>query len=431
MMVIRRDKWLNCLLEKRGNGQIKVVTGVRRCGKSFLLFKLFRDKLLEIGVPEKHIITVALDDDVFAKFCDVDLLSDYLRSRITDSREIFYVLLDEVQFAISREELKNHDKPVRLYALLNGLLRLGNVEIYVTGSNSKLLSKDVLTEFRGRGDNVELSPLSFREFSDYVQQDMVSAFEDFAIYGGLPAVLLQKSEEDKVRYLRQLLEEVYFKDIAERYDLKRSDVTDALTDVLCSSVGSLTNVSKLVRTIESNMRIKVSDPTISAYLEHLTDVFLFRRAKRFDVKGKRYFEYPSKFYCVDTGLRNVKLNMRQNEETHLMENILFNELVSRGFSVDVGVVNLQEKQESGHRSTNPFEIDFVVNKGSKKFYIQSALNLESPDKARQELRPLLATKDFFKKIVVTKSLAKPWYDDNGILRVGLYDFLLDEAILEY
>ncbi len=428
-MYIKRDRYLNKLVDRMGNGQIKIITGLRRCGKSFLLFNIFCEYLKAQGISDDQIIAIALDNDMNEKYKDPKELSSFVRSRIIDESKTYYILLDEVQYAISKEELRNPDIPVKLYSVLNGLLRLKNVDIYVTGSNSKMLSRDVMTEFRGRGDVIELFPLTFREYYDFTGGEKSDAFEEYALYGGMPLVLSKNTDDEKFKYLSDLFNEVYFKDIIERYHIELPNVLSELTDDLCSSVGSLTNSKKIANTLKSVKNIKVNSETISSYLEYLTDSFLFRCAKRYDVKGKRYFEYPSKYYCVDIGLRNIRLNLRQQEETHIMENVIYNELVVRGYSVDVGVVKTEEINDQGIRSQKTLEIDFVVNRGAKKYYIQSALTLPDEDKTKQELRPLLSVKDYFKKIVITKTSMKPWTDDMGVVHLGLYDFLLDEDSL--
>ena len=377
------------------NGLIKVITGIRRCGKSFLLFNLFHDYLIENGIEEKQIISIALDDDLFVNYRDPDKLSKYIRGKIVNS-DMYYILIDEVQYAITNDELKNPEN-IKLYNVLNGLMRLRNVDIYVTGSNSKMLTKDVMTAFRGRGDEVN--------------------------------VLTKNSDAEKVNYLQVLFTEVYFKDIAERYDIELPDVLSELTDDLCSSVGSLTNANKISNTLRTVKNIKVSSTTVSNYLNYLIESFLFSNAKRYDIKGKKYFEYPSKYYCTDIGLRNARLNFRQQEETHIMENIIYNELLCREYSVDVGVVEIVETH-AGKRTKTQCEIDFVVNRGLKKYYIQSALSVSERVKLETELRPLKNTKDFFKKIIITKTSMRPWTDDDGILHLGLYEFLLNENSLE-
>lgn len=426
--IIKRDEYLKRIIDRKENGLIKVITGIRRCGKSFLLFNLFYDYLIQSGVKEEQIIRIALDDDTFEKYRDSDELSKYIRGKIVNS-DMYYILIDEVQYAITKDELKDPEN-IRLYNVLNGLMRLRNVDIYVTGSNSKMLTKDVLTAFRGRGDEIKIYPISFKEFYSLEGGDKSDAYEEYALYGGMPLVLSKKNDVEKMRYLQNLFTEVYFKDIEERYDIEMPDVLSELTDDLCSSVGSLTNASKIAKTLQSVKSIKVSSTTISRYLNYLIESFLFSNAKRYDVKGKKYFEYPSKYYCTDIGLRNARLNFRQQEETHIMENIIYNELLCREYSVDVGVVEIVETN-AGERTKKQCEIDFVVNKGSKKYYIQSALNVSDASKLETELRPLKNTKDFFKKIIVSKTSMRHWTDDDGILHVGLYEFLLNENSLDF
>lgn len=424
---IKRDSYLQKIIDRKENGLIKVITGIRRCGKSFLLFNLFYDYLIGSGVKPEQIITIVLDDDQFLQYRDPAVLSEYIRSKIIGS-ETYYILIDEVQYAITKEELKNPES-IRLYNVLNGLMRLRNVDIYVTGSNSKMLTKDVLTVFRGRGDEIRVYPISFREYYSSVGGDKSEAYEEYALYGGMPLVLSRKTDADKMAYLQSLFTEVYFKDIAERYDIALTDVLTELTDDLCSAIGSLTNASKIANTLRTVKGVSVSSTTISNYLGYLTESFLFSNAKRYDVKGKKYFEYPSKFYCTDIGLRNARLNFRQQEETHIMENIIYNELLCRGYSVDVGVIEIREK--NGEKKVRKqCEIDFVVNHGAKKYYIQSALSVSDPEKMETELRPLKNTKDFFKKIIISKSSMKPWTDEDGILHLGLYEFLLNENALD-
>lgn len=426
--IIKRDEYLKRIIDRKENGLVKVITGIRRCGKSFLLFNLFYDYLIQSGVKEEQIIRIALDDDTFEKYRDSDELSKYIRGKIVNS-DMYYILIDEVQYAITKDELKNPEN-IRLYNVLNGLMRLRNVDIYVTGSNSKMLTKDVLTAFRGRGDEIKIYPISFKEYYSLEGGDKSDAYEEYALYGGMPLVLSKKNDVEKMRYLQNLFTEVYFKDIEERYDIEMPDVLSELTDDLCSSVGSLTNASKIAKTLQSVKNIKASSTTISRYLNYLIESFLFSNAKRYDVKGKKYFEYPSKYYCTDIGLRNARLNFRQQEETHIMENIIYNELLCREYSVDVGVVEIVETN-AGERTKKQCEIDFVVNKGSKKYYIQSALNVSDASKLETELRPLKNTKDFFKKIIVSKTSMRHWTDDDGILHVGLYEFLLNENSLDF
>ncbi len=426
---IKRDFYLNKLISSKENGLIKVITGVRRCGKSYLLFNLYYDYLISQGINDENIIKIPLDDDDYEEYRDPKNLSKYIKSKIINKDQKYYVFIDEVQYAIKKSELKS-DKPIPLYGVLNGLLRLPNVDIYVTGSNSKLLSKDVMTEFRGRGDEVKIYPLSFKEIYEHIGGDKSEVFEEYARYGGLPLVLSKKSPRAKAKYLSDLFKEVYFKDILERYTVELPEVLSLLTDNLCSSIGSLTNSSKLSRTIKSTKNVSVPSNTISTYLDYLEESFLFTQSKRYDVKGKKYFSFPSKYYCVDMGLRNARINFRQQEESHIMENIIFNELISRGYMVDIGIVEIYPT-DNGKKKQTTCEIDFIASDGINKFYIQSALNIDDESKEKIELRPLLATKDSFKKIIVTKSRMLPWQDDNGIWHIGLFDFLLDSNYLSF
>lgn len=416
------------MINRKENGLIKVITGIRRCGKSYLLFDMYYDYLLSQGVSEQNVVKISLEDDENEELRDSKKLAGYIRDRLKNNGDMHYVFIDEVQYAIKKEDLKS-DKPLPLYGVLNGLMKEPNVDVYVTGSNSKLLSKDVMTEFRGRGDEVRIYPLTFKEYYDYVGGDKADAFEDYALYGGPPLVLSKKTQRDKAKYLSDLFKEVYFKDIEERYNIAMPEVMEVLTDDLCSSIGSLTNSLKIANTLKSVRNIDVNSQTISAYLNYLEESFLFNEAKRFDVKGKKYFSYPSKFYCTDMGLRNARLNFRQQEETHIMENIIYNELLARGYSVDVGVVQIAAVGADGKQHQTQCEIDFVVNDGMNKYYIQSALNIDDKNKEKTELRPLLSTRDYFKKVVISKTRMKPWVDDNGIFHIGLYDFLLDKDCL--
>ena len=423
MKTIQRDSYLQELIKRKENGMIKVITGIRRCGKSYLLFELYRNYLLSIGVKEENIITLALDSVQNAPYRDPMKLSEYVTSKVADKSQMYYVFIDEIQYAIKKEELKS-EEPLPLYGVLNGFLHLGNVDVYVTGSNSKLLSKDVMTEFRGRGDEVRVFPLTFKEYYDFVGGDKTEAFEEYALYGGLPFTLSLPDARGKMKYLTDLFKETYFKDIEERYTIELPEVMKMLTDDLCSSVGSLVNSNKIANTLQTVRKTKVNSETISKYLEYLEEAFLFCHASRYDVKGKRYFSYPSKYYCTDMGLRNARLNFRQDEETHAMENIIFNELIARGYAVDVGVVEVSEEGKK-----KQCEIDFVVNLGPERYYIQSAYRLGDEEKINTERRPLLATKDFFKKIIITDSRRKASYDDKGVIYMGLYDFLLDKNSL--
>lgn len=429
-MLIKRDRYLRQLIGKQWNGRIKILTGIRRCGKSTVLFEIFLQYLLNQKMDRGHIITLALDDDKNKQYRNPEELSKYIRSKCVHPEEKYYVLLDEIQYAIFKEELHNPDTPVRLYSVLNGLLHMKNIDVYVTGSNSKLLSRDVSTEFRGRGDTIHIYPLSFTEYYEASGMDKEDAYAEYAMYGGMPYLLNLNTDDEKYDYLDNLFEEIYFKDIEERYAIRLPGVLRDLTSSLCSSVGSLTNASKIAKAVNSMKNVKTDSETISQYLSYLADSFLFSKAERYDVKGKRYFEYPAKFYCTDIGLRNVRLGLRQQEPTHIMENILYNELLVRGYAVDVGVVEAVDRNAEGKRTQKSLEIDFIARKGSKKYYIQSAFSMEDVEKQKMELRPLLAVEDFFKKIVVSKTYGKSWTDDRGILRIGLLDFLMDENSLD-
>lgn len=428
--MVSRKTYLDQLIRKQWNGRIKIITGIRRSGKSTLLFEIYRDYLMNAGVSGEEIITMALDDDTYAKFREPSNISCYVREKCSDPKKKYYVFIDEIQFAISKEELAKKDEPIRLYSVLNGFLKLKNIDVYVTGSNSKLLSKDILTEFRGRGDMIHVYPLSFSEYYNAKRIDKTEAYNEYVMYGGMPYLLKLDSDQDKYEYLESLFDEIYFKDIEERYNVMLPDVLRNLTSSICSSVGSLTNASKIARTVSTAKGKQVDSETVSLYLAYLQDSFLFSRAYRYDVKGKRFFDYPSKYYCADVGLRNVRLGLRQQEETHIMENIIYNELLYRGYSVDVGVVEVVEKVPEGKWAKKTLEIDFIAKKGTEKYYIQSALSMDDPDKQKAEIKSLKAVKDSFKKIVVSKSYGKSWIDEDGILRINIIDFLLDSESLK-
>lgn len=424
-MVIKRDIYLNRLIERRENGMIKVVTGIRRCGKSFLLFKLYYEYLIQSGVDSSRIIQIPLDDDDFDELRESKKLSSYIKDKITSDasseEKWWYVFLDEVQLC------KNFE------AVLNGLNRRENVDIYVTGSNSKFLSSDIITEFRGRGDEVRVYPLSFSEYysayKEIVQEDKDLAWEDYYTYGGLPLILNRKSDESKASYLSNLCKELYLKDIEKRYNLNGDNIMPDLLNVLASSVGSFNNPNKIANTFNSK-GIKVSDKTIGSYISYLLDAFFISKAERYDIKGRRYIDSPFKFYFTDIGLRNAQLNFRQQEESHIMENIAFNELIARGYDVDVGIVEYNHKNSQGKNIRSQLEIDFVANKGSLRYYIQSALNIDSEEKRDQETNSLKRVPDSFRKIVVVRDDIIPWHDDNGILYIGIEQFLLDEKAID-
>lgn len=429
-MEIKRNTYLNELIQYMWDGQIKVITGIRRCGKSFLLRRLFKKHLLESGVAEGQIIEIELDLARDIKYRNPLELAGYVRGRVEGKDERFYLFIDEIQMSDEVNNPYNPDgKKITFYDALNDLRELENIDIYVTGSNSKMLSSDILTEFRGRSDEIRVHPLSFAEFYSAVGGDKEDAFDEYAFYGGMPFVLSRPNDTAKMKYLESLFNEVYIKDIVERMGIKHENVLKQVLDLICSSIGSLTNPKKISDTIRSTTNTTVSQNTISSYIGHLEDAFLISESKRFDVKGKAYFDYPYKFYCEDIGLRNERIGFRQQEMTHIMENIIYNELIVRGFSVDVGVVYSREKNSSGNYSKTAREIDFVAVKGNRKVYVQSAFALPDEEKAAQELKPLSLTGDSFPKVIIRKDIRKRWYDDSGVLNIGLIDFLLDmEAV---
>ncbi|MCH5193693.1 MAG: ATP-binding protein [Oscillospiraceae bacterium] len=429
-MEIKRDSYLQQLIDFMWDGQVKVITGIRRCGKSFLLRTLFKKYLLENGVSDKQIITIELDLTRDIKYRDPLELSAYVRSRTEGKNEQFYLFIDEIQMSDTVKNPYNpQGKEITFYDALNDLRELDNLDVYVTGSNSKMLSSDILTEFRGRSDEIRVHPLSFAEYYSAVGGDREDAFENYAFYGGMPLIISRPNDKAKMSYLTSLFSEVYLKDIAERKSIEHGDVLEQILDILCSSIGSLTNPTRLRNTLASKTGINVSAVTVASYIKHLEDAFLFSESKRYDVKGKSYFEYPYKFYCEDVGLRNARIGFRQQEMTHIMENIIYNELIVRGFSVDIGVVFSREKNTNGSSVRIPREIDFVVTDGNKKAYIQSAFALPDEEKEAQELKPFSLTGDSFPKIIVRKDIRKRWYDESGILNIGLTDFLLDSTVI--
>ena len=424
MMIVNRDIYLKKLINKKDNGLIKVITGIRRCGKSYLLFNIFYNYLLSVGIKKENIISLSLDDDRYRVYRNPDNLSEYLYSKIQNNCEKYYIFLDEIQFAISKEELKGNE-PIRIYGILNGLLRLNNVDIYVTGSNSKFLSSDIMTEFRGRGDEIRVYPLSFLEFySSNVFEDKYEAWKEYSTYGGLPLLLSKKNDEEKSQYLKDLFANTYLKDVIERNELKGDVVMDTIVNVLSSSVGSLTNPNNLANTFVSN-KIKTSDITISKYIEHLIDAFIINKAKRYDIKGRKYINSPFKYYFTDIGLRNCRLNFSQQEQTHIMENIIYNELIIRGYNVDVGIVEHVIRNQEGKQKIVQYEVDFVCNEGNNRYYIQSAFSIPDQNKMNQETNSLDRIKDSFKKIIITQDIIKPWRNEKGYLIINILDFLLN------
>lgn len=412
MLRINREIYLNQLVNKQNNGLVKIITGIRRCGKSFLLDPIFKEYLISEGVSENHIIKIDLDERRNNKYQDPDVLDEYIRSLIVDE-ETYYLLLDEVQKVDDFE------------SVLNGFLHIRNLDIYVTGSNSKFLSSDIITEFRGRGDEIRVFPLSFSEYYSVFKGEKDEAWDEYITYGGLPKIVSINGENEKAKYLKQLFEKTYLSDIVERNNIQRIDIIDSILNILSSSIGSLTNPYKLLKTFQSNGVKDLSINTISSYLKYLQDSFLINKAERYDIKGKKYIQSPFKFYFSDIGLRNARLNFRQQEETHIMENVIYNELLIRGYNVDVGVVNIREGD-----AKKQIEVDFVCNQFNKKYYIQSALSLPTHEKTVQEERPLLNIQDNFKKIIIVKDSKKAWITEEGILVIGIFEFLLNKNSLD-
>ena len=415
-MEIKRDSYLNKLIRKKNNGLIKIVTGVRRCGKSYLLFNLFHNHLLEEGVDEEHIIEVALDDRSNKELRNPDNMLKFVKERIVD-KETYYIILDEVQILDEFEDV------------LNSFLHIRNADIYVTGSNSKFLSSDLITEFRGRGDEIRIYTLSFREFVSVYDGSLDEAWDEYFNYGGLPLILSMETVEDKIEYLTSLFQKVYLSDIVERNKVRNKDELDELVDILASAIGSLTNPSKLAKTFKSVKGKAISDKTLKNYIDYLIDAFMISKAERFDIKGKRYIGSPAKYYFEDIGLRNARLNFRQVEITHIMENIIYNELRIRGYKVDVGLVEHYSTGKDGKRQKKQLEVDFVATKGSEKYYIQSAFDMNNEEKIAQEQRSLVNISDSFKKIIIVADNIKVRRNEEGITTIGLRNFLLDENSL--
>ena len=417
-MEIKRDRYLNTLISKEHNGLIKVITGMRRCGKSYLLFTLFKEHLLSEGVAEDHIIEIAFDAFENRKYRDPDVLYPYLKEQIKDDA-MYYVLLDEIQLLGEFE------------SILNSLIRMKNVDVYVTGSNARFLSKDVITEFRGRGDEVHMHPLSFAEFMSVYQGTKQDGWNEYMLYGGIPLVLEFTTPDQKIAFLKSLFEETYISDIVGRYHIRNKAELEDLLNILSSAIGSLTNPEKLSATFQTVKKKKISTSTLRRYIDYLCDSFLIDSAIRYDVKGKKYIDTPVKYYFTDMGLRNARLNFRQIEETHSMENIIFNELKMRGFNVDVGVIVQYETNGKGNGTRKQLEIDFVCNQSSKRYYIQSAYAIPDQAKMEQEQRSLMLTGDFFKRLIITKDTPAPYYNESGVLIMSVYDFLLNQNSLEY
>ena len=430
-MEIKRDLYLNKLISLKHNGLIKVITGIRRCGKSYLLNEIFYNHLLESGIDENHIIRFAFDsgddlDSIGESIIEIEKenrkvnpekFMAFVRSKVTDS-EMYYLLLDEVQMLDCFE------------TVLNGYLRRKNMDVYVTGSNAKFLSKDIITEFAGRGDEIHMYPLSFSEFMTVYKGNKYDALSEYMLYGGIPLVVLRDGRENKASALENLFSEIYVRDIQKRNSVRNIGELEDLLNIISSAIGSLTNPEKLRKTFKSVKNSKITSATIKKYLDYLEDSFLIEAAQRYDIKGKAYIETPKKYYFSDLGLRNARINFRQFEQTHTMENVIYNELKMRGYKVDVGVVQVSERDKSGRSVRKQLEVDFVCNMGSARYYIQSAFAIPDEQKRAQEIRPFKKINDSFKKIIITKDIVPPYYDENGILTMSIYDFLLDYSSLE-
>ena len=427
-----RKQYMDQLIRKKDNGRIKIITGLRRSGKSYLLFNLYRKYLLESGVGEDQIVGLALDEIDNAKYRNPFELNIFVKERIADRNKRYYVFIDEIQFV---NEVKNPyvDDPGEKLTFIDvvlGLMKIPNADIYVTGSNSKMLSSDILTQFRDRGDEIRVNPLSFAEVYENYRGDKRDAWRDYYTYGGMPLVWEMETHEEKSKYLRDLFSRTYIKDVLERHQIKNdAEVLEILLNVLASGIGSLTNPSRLSNTFESELKIRIAPDTIEAYIGYFLEAFLIQKAERYDVKGRKYIKTPVKYYYSDPGLRNARLGFRQLEETHLMENVLYNDLIRRGFDVDVGVVVQNTRDDSGKNIRKQLEVDFVVNRGDERYYIQSALTVADPEKRDQEIASLIRIPDSFRKIVVVKDYMKPWKDDHGIQYVGIEDFLLNEDVI--
>ncbi len=436
-MIIERAEYVEQLMAKRWNGKVKIITGIRRSGKSYLLSTLFKNHLIAQGVRKEDFVEVALDRKAHIGYRNPNLLYDYIMERTKDLDRKFYVLIDEIQlsYKVKNDEVDEALVPeedrdmlyTTFYDILNDLIARPNLDVYVTGSNSKMLSKDIVTNFRDRGSEIKVYPLSFAEYLSVSGLEKADALEEYMMYGGMPSAVLEPDEKEKRRYLQGLFSNVYIKDIVERYHLRDENLLGAVIDSLSSSIGSLTNPSKLSNTAGSLLGNKPSHNTIKTYLDYMEDAFLFQSAKRWDVKGRKYFDSPQKYYAMDLGLRNARLNFRQQERSHLMENMIYNELIRRGYSVDVGIVEHVRIVE-GQRKFSQHEIDFVVNIGNNKVYIQSALNVDTPEKREQETFSLRNTGDFFRKLVVLDGSQKPWSDEDGVLYVGVIPFLSEDIL---
>ena len=428
-----REQYLKEIVSKKDNGRIKIITGLRRSGKSVLLFQLYREWLLGEGVKEDQIIALALDILENARYRNPLELDKYVRDHMVDPKKRYYIFIDEIQFVseIQNPYVDNEDAKITFIDVILGFMHMDNADVYVTGSNSKMLSSDILTQFRDRGDEIRVYPLSFAEFYNEYEGDKRGAWQDYYTYGGMPLATLLESHEEKSRYLKDLFDRTYIKDVLERHEIKNdTEVLDILLDVLASGIGSLTNPSKLANMFKSERQIGIGSETIEKYIGYFEESFLIEKAVRYDVKGRKYIGTPAKYYYTDLGLRNARLGFRQLEETHIMENVLYNDLIRRGMNVDVGVVEYNTKDADGKKIRKQLEVDFVVNQGGKRFYIQSALSIADPDKKEQEIESLKRIPDSFSKMVVVRDYLKPWQDENGITYVGIEQFLLNEELLK-
>jgi hypothetical protein len=432
-MELERKEYLQKLIEKKDNGRVKIITGIRRCGKSYLLFELYTRYLRENGIAEDQIIGLALDEAINAKYRNPIELDQFIRERIQDRSKRYYILIDEIQFVaeIQNPYIDDPSEKITFIDVVLGIMKMKNADVYITGSNSKMLSSDILTQFRDRGDEIRVYPLSFAEFYEVYKGDKHNAWTDYCTYGGMPVTLTLHSHEEKSQYLRDLFIRTYLKDVIERHAIQNdTEILEDLLNIVASSIGSLTNPTKLANTFASEKHVKISSTTIDKYLGYFEDAFLISKAERYDVKGKKYISTPVKYYFVDVGLRNARLGFRQQEETHIMENVLYCDLRRRGFDVDVGVVEYHFKNQDGKSARTQLEIDFVVNRGYQRYYIQSALSVADPEKRAQEINSLIRIPDSFKKIVVVGGYINPWKDDKGIQYIGVEQFLLDEKAID-
>ena len=432
-MDIVRPKYLAKLISKMNNGRVKIITGIRRCGKSYLLFNLFGGYLRETGVKDDQIIELTLDEIAFARYRNPFELDTYIREKISDASKRYYVMIDEIQFVspVKNHYIEDDNALVGFSDVILGLMKIKNADIYVTGSNSKMLSSDILTQFRDRGDEIRVNPLSYAEFVSAFDGDRATAWREYCTYGGMPYVMSLSTHEEKSKYLKDLFAKTYIKDVLERNNARRDEgVFGDLINILASSIGALTNPLKLSNTFASEKHVSISSATVEKYLGYFEDAFIIRRAMRYDVKGRKYIKTPYKYYFADVGLRNARLSFRQQEENHIMENMIYNELVYRGYDVDVGAVEYNTRTDDDKNRRIQLEIDFVANLGTQRYYIQSALNIDSPEKHAQEIESLLRVGDSFKKLVVVKEDIEPWRDEKGILYMGVKQFLLDESAME-